>query len=382
MKFIALVLILISQSMIHSAQAGTTQLMKYLKLSVQPLPLKKGSLVKSFDHKNQSYIYDQALAIIAFSKAKNKKAAKELLLALKHLQLPDGGFYFSYYLDGTSPYPNEGERKIAGSIAWVALAANHYQKEFSSPEFLPMTKKILSYLKEQILVIEIQDKIIQAIAFSPNDLSMTPWNETQILALEHNIDTYAAFMTFSKINNEPGYFELSQSLLPFIYSMWDKRRNHFWSGYNLKNKKINNEEFYLDNQTWTLLALDEKLLNDFSSKLALERNCQELLVMDQTIKGFMDSKPSRRPPDLRFVWAEGSSGQYLSQLRIQSLLNEKINCNLKEEDILTNIEAMTHENGGTSYATSGDHPDFTKSASVAATAWYFFALKKINPFIL
>src|SRR3989338_10749536 len=80
------------------------ELIKNLDSRLHSLPDGRGSLIKSFTNHSQSYIYDQALAIIAFTKNNDQIKARKLLTGLKSLQRDDGSLYFSYYLNGKSPY--------------------------------------------------------------------------------------------------------------------------------------------------------------------------------------------------------------------------------------------------------------------------------------
>ena len=130
--------LLFSQSLIAST---SEDLLKNLKSRFTDLPKGQGALMKSFTHHGQSYIYDQALGIIAFTNAGRQDDAKKLLTALRVLQHKDGSLYFSYYLDGSSPYPTEGDKRIAGAISWVALASVHYQAKFNSHEFKEFNKQ-------------------------------------------------------------------------------------------------------------------------------------------------------------------------------------------------------------------------------------------------
>lgn len=340
-------------------------------------------LIKSFTNHSQSYIYDQALAIIAFTKHGEQKTARKLLRALATLQKQDGSLYFSYYIDGKSPYPEEGDKRFAGAIAWVALAAVTYQNEFKSDEFVNFNYQILDYLISQLKTFKGKDKKLRAISFGPSDIAGTPWNENDIGALEHNLDAYAAFLHFSKLNNDEKTKGIAEELKEFILGLWDESKLHFWSGVNLKTGNINKEEFYLDNQTWSLLALDEKILKKLKPKEALTMNCDSLMVEHDGIKGFMDMKPANRPSKLKFVWSEGSAGQFLAMKKVSNIYAEKITCNdLDAEVLLENIGKMKKKDGGIAYATSSENPDFTTDSSVAGTAWYYFALMGINPFKL
>lgn len=360
------------------ADTSTNQeLLKNLSARMEKLPSKEGSLIKSFSNHSQSYIYDQALAIIAFAKAKEKDRARLLLLGLKSLQMKDGSLYFSYYMGGLSPYPIEGDKRFAGAIAWVALAASHYQRAFDSKEFVPFNAKILSYLHSQKTSLRIRGDKFHAVKFAPHDVKASPWNEANTVALEHNLDAFAAFRHFANLNKTKKWNQDIKDLQHFIMSMWDSSRSHFWSGANVKTGAINKEELYLDNQSWSLLALPTDVLKEISPKLALELNCEVFYVEHENIKGFMDSKPTRRPATYQFVWSEGTLGQILAMKKIGMSCD-----NYSADQFLASMHKMKKEDGGIAYATSSSNPDFTTASSVAGTAWLYFAANDINPFEL
>jgi hypothetical protein len=353
-----------------------------LQARIHSLP-QGGTLIKSFTNHSQSYIYDQALAIIAFSKNGDQKTAENLLQALSNLQRKDGSLYFSYYLNGESPYPIEGDKRYAGAIAWVALAAVTYQHQFKTTKFVNFNFKVLEYLATQMKPVKIDGNILKAISFGPTDLIGTSWDESETAALEHNLDAYAAFLHFSHLNNHKKWKNHAASLKEFILAMWDSSRSHFWSGANFKNGIVNKQELYLDNQSWTLLALDKASLKTLNTKDSLTFNCDQLLVEHEGITGFMDSKPTRRPASSQFVWSEGTAGQILAMTRHNDLHNDVMSCKgHKAQSFLENIKKMKKEDGGIAYATSTPNPDFTTSSSVAGTVWYYFASNNINPFHL
>jgi hypothetical protein len=342
-----------------------------------------GSLIKSFTNHSQSYIYDQALAVIAFSKHGDQKSAQNLLLALSKLQRKDGSLYFSYYLNGESPYPIEGDKRYAGAIAWVALAAITYQSSFKSKQFISFNSKILEYLASEMRATSIDGKKLKALRFAPSNIQSTAWNESETAALEHNLDAYSAFLHYSQINKDTKWKKHTNELKDFILTMWDSSRSHFWSGANLKDGAINKQELYLDNQTWTLLALDEGILGTLKAKDALAFNCDQFYVEHEGVVGFMDSKPTRRPASSKFIWSEGSAGQILAMNKVSKLHQEEIACKgMKTAVFTTNMKKMKKEDGGIAYATSTPNKDFTTASSVAGTVWYYFASNNINPFHL
>lgn len=341
----------------------------------------QGSLIQSFSTHSQSYIYDQALAIIAFTKNKNQNEARKLLQGLKSLQLTNGSLYFSYNLDGSSIYPKAGDKRIAGAIAWVALAAIHYQASFQTKEFLPFNFKLLTYLSSEMVPLSFDDQKFKALRFAPKDVASTKFDESDTVALEHNLDAYAAFSHFVKLNKNDKWKDEVSDLKKFILAMWNKKDSHFWSGAKISTGTLNKSELYLDTQTWSLLALDQETLKAIDPSEALNFNCDEFKVSHNKIEGFLDSKPNRRPAAVQFVWSEGSLGQVLAMKKVENLHGKKLSCGDTSSDgLLSSIRKMKLPDGGIAYATSGENPDFTTASSVAGTAWMYFAERGINPF--
>ena len=376
------VLLLLGLVCAFSVQAVTNQeLLGNLAARIHELSPERGSLIKSFTNHSQSYIYDQALAIIAFTKNSDQPKARALLRGLKSLQMKDGSLYFSYNLDGSSIYPAEGDKRIAGAMSWVALAAIHYQAKFKSKEFLGFNYKLLTYLHSEIVPIETAGVKTRALRFAHQDVSSTPFKENDTVALEHNLDAYAAFTHFARVNKKDKWNLAAKELKSFILSMWDKSNSHFWSGASISSGFINRSELYLDNQTWSLLALDTSILKEISPDEALELNCDVFLATHKGVNGFMDSKPSRGPASHTFVWSEGTLGQILAMKKMDKINKKTSFCkNHSSDDFLSSIRKMKQSDGGIAYATTAEKPDFTTASSVAGTAWMFFAASDFNPF--
>jgi hypothetical protein len=333
-----------------------------------------GGLIKSYTGHSQSYIYDQALAIITLSREQEKTAARQLLQGLSQLQLPDGSLYFSYNLDGSSPYPIEGDKRFAGAIAWVSLAASFYQIKFGDKHFESFNHKILTYLSSQMK----QAPKGQAVRFGPSNIASTEWREDETAALEHNLDALAAFSNYSRLAGPQAFQHQRSELLAFIRSLWNKSGSHFWSGVNLRTGAINKDEYYLDNQSWTLLALPEHELTQFNAQAALELNCELFLVRQGELIGFMDRRSVRTRSLHSFVWSEGTAGQVLAMKRMKA----KHCGENSEQEILQSIWKLKKEDGGIAYASASSDPDFSNDSSVAGTTWFYFARNNFNPFQL
>lgn len=357
-------------------QASGPELLSALSGRIRSLPENRGTLIQSYTDHSQSYIYDQALAIMTFVHAKKFAEARDLLRGLSSLQLPDGSLYFSYYLDGKAPYPEEGDRRYNGALAWVAMAATHYQRDSQSREFVNFNQKILQRLADQMKELEIEGKKVKAVVFNPTDLNFTHWKENETVALEHNLDAYSAFLHFSRLNKDQKWFQLAQEVRAFNLALWDKKRGHFWSGANVKTGAINKHELYLDNQSWSLLALDDEDLEQIDARGALKFNCQNFFEQDKQVKGFKDFRPTNRRPAESFVWSEGTLGHVLAMKRVK----EAPTCaSAGPKEFLVSMEKMKQEDGTIAYATQ-ESKNFSSSGSVAGTAWLYFAKNNLNPF--
>ncbi len=363
----------------HSAEKD--KFLQVLKKRIVPYSAAKSSFIKSFAKRDVSYIYDQALAIMVFTHAKDKKNARKLLKSLEHLSLKQGPLHFAYMTAGSSAFDGDEIRVIHGAMAWVVMSANYYQKQFKNKEFTRFAEKTLTYLETQ----KVKALDGEAIKFAQTDLKSTPWDETQVLALEHNIDAYSAFKIFADLNHHEKFNKTAKNIKVFINNLWDDQKKHYWSGYLLDKKRINKDEIYLDNQTWTLLAVDHTDISYEDANLALDKACESFYHVARETKseihGFFDRKSVRVPASDKFVWSEGTAGKLLASKFVNPHL--KYSCHNKSEKVFgQSFGQMKQKDGGIGYATKTANKDFTTDSSVAGTAWTYFYYVGLNPFKL
>ncbi|MGH7233653.1 MAG: hypothetical protein ACREJU_20170, partial [Nitrospiraceae bacterium] len=74
------------------------------------------------------FVYDAAVASLAFGMAGDWSSASTLLQALARVQRSDGSFWFSYNVDDTWPEDGDHDMAIvrAGATAWVGYAFSFY----------------------------------------------------------------------------------------------------------------------------------------------------------------------------------------------------------------------------------------------------------------
>ena len=349
-----------------------------------------GRLIKSFVGLEQYALYDQALAIMAFAHAGEKTQARNIILALNDLYISDnvgtsaleGGWYFSYNFDGSSSYPAEGDRRVAGAIAWVAMALNYYQYKFSDTEFQPLTKKTLDYLLGQVDTLSISGQSYPALRFAPVDLPGGS-DQSKVYGIEHALDFYSALRYYADINNDQSYKNEAIEIKKFPRKLWNGK--NFLPGYYSPTSSFNTEESYLDTQTWTILALGKTGNDNEDYTLGLKYNCDKffetagVLATDNQqagITGFYDMTITGQS-DYKFVWSEGTIGHIMAL----QVANSSLSCKGRSaQNLISSMDKMVHADGGVAYATKNSNSNFAQSSSVAGTAWYYFLKKNFNPF--
>lgn len=338
-----------------------------------------GRLIRSFRDLDAFFLYDQAVAIVALAHAGEQGAAEQILLALDHLQRADGSWWFSYDYQGGSPWPAEGDHRPSGAIAWVVMAANAYESAFDDPGFAAMAASALDYLDARRTPVEYACIPSAPVRFAPVDSPTTPWDETRVVSLEHNLDALAAFEGYAALHDAPAYAEIANEIRQFAESMW--RGNRFYAGFDLAAGSPNGVEQYLDLQSWGALALGPEWSG------GLDFNCSHLFdtagFISQVaagVHGFFDLRVAGAEPAHRFVWTEGTAGMILA-LEQAAAAGEAVDCP-DPAALLLHLDALADSDGGIPYATTTTNPDFSTSSSVAGTAWLYLAREGINPFAL
>ncbi len=401
-----------------SRRHGNPQI-QFLLNHFSPTPITKGAptsrLIRSYGNNDQLYLYDQALAVLAFAHAGEKAGAQRVLDAVQYLQIRDqshrdGSWYYSYYGDGSSIYPDApshgpegkadgytyGDRRVSGAIAWVAMALNAYRLKFNDQRYDDMWHRVMAYLVRARMPARIAGVESQPVRFQQVDLPRTVWNESTVAAVEHNLDAYSALYYYARLSKKAEYQEIALSIRRFVESLWVPKLKGFYAGFVTSTGKPNTEDLYLDTQTWGLLAFADSHERVERYKVGLERACELFfepagyLSPDLTgIPGFFDWRP-RDPSQAKghrtFVWTEGTLGYILAANVVAEQTGNRPVCtrygvSYRAQDFLEAMDRLQDRDGGVPYATKNAIPGgFSSDASVAGTAWLYFANHGFNPF--
>jgi hypothetical protein len=332
----------------------------------------------------RSFVYDDALAALAFLSASRGDRARAILTQLANLQSDDGSLPFSVdtYLGRVVD-----ECRRTGALAWVGYAALRYEFEIGSDEFRPFAERLANYLQTL--------QVTQSGGYRTDDarygsvlagrgrydsaynLIDTPMT---FVSTEHNIDAYFFFRDLAYLTGTDRYGQVAhlikQSLLTHH---WDGADQRFYQGISLGGPDAGRA---LDLSSWGglfLLAVGEidkaravaSTLSDFRVRGVGVALSSDPNSFNQTFSspgpfdGYKPYAPGagyNAPPEL--IWAEGTWGVLLLRLR----LGEDISSDLTSMQRLQAVDPQ----GGFVQATAGSRSrpyEFHVWPAVAGTAW-------------
>jgi len=303
------------------------------------------TLVQSYENiPDRCWIYDEALAIMAFTVTGKTDLARKILDTLQIIQNQDGSFYFSYIISSLEPTTN---RKYTGSIAWLAMAINLYRNFTGDKSYIALQWRILKWISTQ----QVMDKT------KPTFGGVSLGVRNDAFSMEHNLDTFSAFYFYGNRYFRNRAKLVKKFILDNLYR--STADPHFMTGYK-------DQSLYLDCQSWAILTLGKKYCQvlPFTEDKFLVKNGS--LNGNIDIQGFFERKASKAP-----VWSEGTEGVALAYHFCGN--SQKANFYHNQ------VKRMMAENGGIAYATENNY-EFSTHPSVAGTTWYIFFEMKVNPF--
>lgn len=302
-------------------------------------------LVQSYEGiEDRCWIYDQALAVMAFTATGNIEVAKKILDTLAYIQNKDGSFDFSYII---SSLESTSKRTYTGSIAWVAMALNFYRAMTGDPSYNVLLWKTLNWIGNQ-QVLDKAKPTVGGVSLGVRD---------DAFSMEHNLDTYSAFYYYHNRYFRKKARKIKDFILKNLYR--NEEPAHFMTGFK-------DHSLYLDCQSWAVLVMGPKYCPVLP--FAEERFMLKDGVINQIsdIRGFFERKAKNAP-----VWSEGTEGMALAYYFCGQVQ--------KGDFYHFQVKRMMGKQGGVAYATENKY-EFSTSPSVAGTSWYIFYEMKLNPF--
>lgn len=312
---------------------------------------REARLIDSYeDDIDAGWVYDAALAAIAFLSWREPEPAAALLEGLNHLQEPDGGWVFSY---DPRLARSMGTRRYLGSMAWVVMAANFYEAETGDDRFAPMARRGLDYIDG----FRVTDR--QSSAFGA--VSMGPANP-QRYSIEHNVNAFAAYRWRGRQDRRADWTDAAEQIRTFVFrELWapaslGPKDTFFLVGFRDAAK-------YLDAQTWSALAFgpaDPHAAKLHQALAWAEQNLRETgeIAGVRDIAGFNEARGPLVGPK---VWSEGSEGMVAA---LFAFGDEK-----RAADYHRQTARYQTASGGIPYATQNSD-GWATYPSVAGTAWF------------
>ncbi len=354
----------------------------------------------------RSIIYDDALAVIAFTMKKDFKSASLVLQALKRLQRKDGGIWFGYNVnnDWPSELDYSGSTDRTGATAWVGYAAVFYlqQKMKEAPDTLTASKEAQGILR---MSKSIADYLLTLQVRAENDLRyglITGGRNSVILkfennivnevfkegsidwiSTEHNIDSFYFLRDLGKITKEEKYIRASTEIKSGLLKIWSEKDKQYYRG--IKPKFIDTA-LALDCASWgAIFSISaEKIDYARESIEVIERLYSSFYITPDkmiingykpyAIKEIYEETDKQVTPfyfpddksgtwkEQNGVWVEGSVGVAMAYLKIGE--------RNKAKSILDQMILLQNERGGFAYFTKEIPHEFSTYPSVASTAWF------------
>lgn len=343
---------------------STTEVPKYQLIRSFEVPEDDPFRYNGIDRR--SWIYDDALAVIAFSMAGEQEQASQILASLKALQGKDGSLEFAYdvYLG------NLNASKRTGAIAWVGYATVYYEKTFGDRRYRPMAEKIASYM------LQLQSKTMGSFKGGP-DVS---WYST-----EHNIDAYFFMRDLYEITGNETYKASALAVRQALLTQhWSESNGYFYQG-------IGDPALALDASSWggifSLAIGDDAKAASAMAKTDMFYVSNQVMprsfdnetyntsfVSNEMMSGYKPYSADEFYPNApEIIWTEGTWGVIS--------LSQRLNKNT-DELLKTMFDIQSaHPEGAIVYANKGYSPypyQFHVWPAVAGTAWGYMTLSDNN----
>ena len=342
-------------------------------------------LVDSYegDGTNRAYLYDQALAVIAFTAAGETDNAVLILEQITQLQQANGAWYECYDSTNPSVVPTGLSLYNTGPISWMAMAINFYEAAASDSNYADVAVNALNWLDSR-MVKDTLDQRYGAIRYCDGPDCHIP----EVISTEHNHDAYSAF--FGRWILDSNQLFIDDAVLILNYQskeMWGNSAESncqyssdvFWRGYN-------DCEWCTDPQSWGVLSLGAYGPNSeefykamdwiYYSQWGNTRNSQDFNDVILNVDGFKSCTDQQET----YIWVEGTEGVAAAYYSI---------CDTQNGDYFHSQSArVVSANGGLPHTFSDTNPgqirwpDNWRYNSAASTCWYYFNEKRINPFDL
>lgn len=353
----------------------------------------------------RSFIYDNAVAAIAFTMAGKYRDAEFILNTLSRLVREDGSLWFSYNTHNSWPDENDHEGAMirSGALAWAGYALSHYvsvrneeKKDFykndvAGKRYIEAAEKIADYLIS-MQVHDKKDARYGLVTGGKGTYKIKYSEERKIIdeiynydpvgwvSVEHNIDVYFLLKSIALVNGKKYYFNKGELVKKSILkAFWDRENGQFFRGIKIDGKK--DKALPLDGASWGAIFLGSigskgkmKRALDFMEKNFRTESASfkgyapyfdEYVYEDKSLnRHVFNGNENTKWKDANIVWSEGSLGAAAAWIRKGDMA--------KGYEIIRNSAAMSVD-GGFIYSSENLPYLFSDYPSVAGSGWFIIA---------
>lgn len=340
--------------------------------------LHNSGLVQSYERVNDvnAWIFDQALAIIAFTEANEPNRARRILDKMKEIQRDDpNGAWFECYNAPDACYAGCW-KYITGPIAWMVMAVNFYECRTGDPNYALMARRALGWLDTMRNTSE--DERYGSLRYCEN------CSIPNAISTEHNLDAYSAYYWRGILDANDSYLNKASLILNYLRrEMWAPSPNsNCCRNINVFCRGYNDCEVATDCQSWGVLSLGPIgpdgeqfhrslcwLLNPNDST----RTVQDYNESITDVNGFRGCPGDNNYIEVDFT--EHVAAAFYS-----------IGDDVTGDFFHNQMGRIVDSNGGLVHSFSSDYPNDPNVECrynyVASVAWFYFNEVKINPFVL
>jgi len=347
----------------------------------------------------RSYVYDCAIAAIAFTMAEDFSTAESILLALRRQLLPDGGLWFGMNTQNSWPSQDDSSGALvrSGATAWAGYAATYYlrtrlagnsrflQTDRVAPRILQLATAVGTYLLNR-QVTDNTDRRYGLITGGMGSYSYK-FHDGQVTALydanpitwastEHNLDCYFLLADLYFLTRDRRYKEASRAVLTGLVSLWDPDAGQLLQG--VKGDGTVDSLLPLDTASWGSMLLRavgstgraNTALRTAQQKFQLDGSGNykpyasgKLYQSDGVAQYYFDT-PDESWEDMDLAWVEGALGVAAALAKAGDR---------DEAEKILDAALAFEVDGGLRYASREIPHQFTTYPSVASTAWFVIA---------
>ncbi len=349
---------------------------------------------------SKASLYDNALAILAFTMTGEHALAERVIEAASRLLSPDGDLWFSFNTHNAWPNRRDHSGAIirSGASAWLGYAIVHHLKTrlVDNAGFLKQDQNAMVHLKtamkiaDRVLsrqVLDTADPRYGMITGGEGSYSYR-WNEkaqrveeffkpgpVAWASVEHNIDIFFFLRDLGRISGNEKYQTAAERLeRALVKTAWNPEIGQLNRG---QRQDGPDPVLALDCASWgamflaavgedqkaeTALASSRKFFLRSGNKSGHKPYRDLLLYEDAEINAlFFPDEPAKNWDAMPLIWPEGTLGVAMAHLK----LGQKPQAKALIEAMLD----LQDDTGALPYATEDLRYQFSTNPSVAGTAW-------------